>query len=336
MAFLRTERLSLHLTSRYADRVVNIERIGNYSIVAERGRDATGCVFEARHLVLPRRAIVKVMDGSEPRYLAIQLLREACILEALEHPGVVRVFEAGLLAERRPWFAQEHVEGESVEELLAKGALAPLRAVELVRDIADVLEHAHRRGIVHCGLRPEGIVVTGRSRGFSLCIVDWSDARTHDTASRGALPALREYVAPELVAGAAIDDRMDVFSLGVIAYQALTGALPFDGVTAAKTADGVAHHVPTEVRCPEAPPELTTLVDQMLSTAPWDRPSTAEVHAELVQLALDLAEPPPVSASGAGIVRIRKPRWTPSMPMPDIDTGPILFDLADDAPEKSS
>jgi serine/threonine-protein kinase len=314
-------------------------RIGNYSIVAPCGRDGTGLVYEARHVVLPRRAILKVMDASEQRFVAVQVLREACILDALEHPGVVRVFEAGLLAERRPWFAQEYVEGETVEDLLATGPLSPARAVALIRDIADVLEHAHRRGVVHCGLRPEGIVVTGRSRGFPICIVDWSDARTHDTASRGALPALREYVAPELVAGAAIDDRMDVFSLGVIAYQALTGALPFDGVTLATAHDGTPHHVPTEVRCPDAPPELTMLVDQMLATAPWDRPSTAEVHAELVQLALDLEEAATPSAAGSGVVRVRKLRWTPSMPVADGvpivegETGPIWFDLTDDAVE---
>lgn len=284
--------------------------------------------------MLPRRAIVKVMEASEARPLALQLLREACILEALEHPGVVRVYESGLLADRRPWFAHELVEGATVEDLLASGPQKPSHAVVLLRDISEVLEHAHRRGVVHCGMRPDGIVITGRTRGFPLCIVDWSDARTHDTKSRGPIPALREYVAPELVVGGAIDDRVDVYSLGVIAYQAVTGMLPFDGRTTATVVDGTAQHVPTTVRCPEAPPELATLIDQMLSADRWDRPSSAEVHAELTELAKELAEPVPV---GQGGMRMRKPRWTPSIPMSEADSDLSAFDaIVADASEKSS
>jgi len=318
-------------------------RIGNYRLVDERGRDASGVVHEARHIVLPRRAIVKVMDVSEARPLALQLLREACILEALEHPGIVRVYESGLLADRRPWFAHELVEGATVEDLLANGPIKPSHAAVLLRDIADVLEHAHRRGIVHCGLRPDGIVITGRTRGFPLCIADWSDARTHDTTSRGPIPALREYVAPELVVGGAaspgragarstpgggaqsIDDRVDVYSLGVIAYQALTGVLPFEGKTTALDATGAVQHVPTTVRCPDAPPELGALIDQMLASDRWDRPSSSEVHAELIELAQELAEPPPVSAVPGGI-RMRMPRWTPSIPMSETDSDVTALD----------
>jgi eukaryotic-like serine/threonine-protein kinase len=314
-----------------------VTRIGNYRLGEERGRDASGTVHEARHIVLPRRAIVKVMEASEARPLALQLLREACILEALEHPGIVRVYESGLLADRRPWFAHELIEGATVEDLIAAGPLEPANAVTLLRDIADVLEHAHRRGIVHCNLRPDGIVITGRTRGFPLCLVDWSEARTHDTSSRGPVPVLREYVAPELVLGGAIDDRVDVFSLGVIAYQALTGVLPFDGQTTAMDSDGAARHVPTTVRCPEAPPELTTLVDQMLAADRWDRPSSAEVHAELIELARELAEPPPVAVPGQSGMRMRKPRWTPSIPMSDADSDLVALDaIVVDAPEKSS
>lgn len=301
-----------------------VDRIGNYRIIGERGRDATGVVYEARHMVLPRRAIVKVMEESEAaRPLAVQLLREACILEALEHPGIVRVYESGLLPDRRPWFAHERVEGATVEDLLMGGTLDVAQAVNLLRDIADVLEHAHRRGVIHAGLRPDRIVITGRARGFPLCIADWSDARVHDSSQPGPHPLVRAYAAPELFEGLPIDDRVDVFSLGVIAYQALTGVLP------------AAQHVLTEVRCPEAPPELTGLVDQMLAVDRFDRPSSAEVNAELTQLAIDLAPPPPVRPPG--VVRIRKPRWTPALPLGDGEPDLVAVDLAsDDSDEKSS
>lgn len=309
-----------------------MQRIGNYRIDGELGRDATGAVYEARHLVLPRRAIVKVMEASEPRPLAIQLLREACILEALEHPGSIRVYESGLLPDRRPWFACERIDGATVADLLAGAPLDPSHAVVLLRDIAEVLEHAHRRGVIHCGLRPDRIVITGRSRGFPLCIVDWSDARVHDTTA--PLPDLdiRDYAAPELIAGeSGLDDRVDVFALGVIAYQALTGELPFETITAS----GEAQHMPTAIRASEAPPELTGLVDSMLAWERFDRPSCAEVHAELVELALELAEPPPPRPSGN--MRIRRPRWTPALPGVDGDVELGALDTADsDAHDKTS
>jgi serine/threonine-protein kinase len=295
-----------------------VDRIGNYRIDCERSRSASGAVYEAHHLVLPRRAIIKVMEVQASRSAAVQLLREACILEALEHPGVIRVYESGLLPDRRPWFAHERVDGSTVADMLGLGPLDPGAAAGLLRDLAEILEHAHRRGVIHAGLRPERIAATGRTRGFPLCIVDWSDARTHDTSAPPPVFAFPDYAAPELVNGDAVDDRADVFALGVIAYQALTGELPFDGVWIATVADGTTQHVPTEVRCPEAPPELTGLVDQMLAWDRWDRPSSAEAHEAFTQLAADLSPAPP----GRTIVQIRKPKWTPALPvgegLPDI------------------
>ncbi len=290
-----------------------MHRIGNYRIDCERSRDATGVVYEARHLVLPRRAVLKVMEQKDARIAAVQLLREACILEALEHPGVIRVYESGLLPDRRPWFAHERVDGATVADLLAHGRLDPAHASVLLRDIAEVLDHAHRRGVIHCGLRPDRIAVTGRTRGFPLCIIEWSEARTHDTSAPPPQSTFPDYAAPELVNGEVIDDRADVFALGVIGYQALTGELPFDGVWLATVADGTTQHASAESRCPDAPPELTSLVDQMLAWDRWDRPSSAEAHADLAAIAAELSPPPAPRPLGA--VRIRKPRWTPALPM---------------------
>ncbi len=304
-----------------------MDRIGNYRIDGVRSRDAAGAVYEARHLVLPRRAIIKVREEKDVQVAAVQLLREACILEALEHPGIVRVYESGLLADRRPWFAHERVDGATVSDLLRQGIMEPALAAALLRDIAEVLEHAHRRGVIHCGLRPERVAVTGRTRGFPLCIVDWSEARTHDTTAPPPPLTAPAYTAPELVACEMIDDRVDVFALGVIGYQALTGQLPFEGV--AVSMDG-AMHVPTEVRCADAPRELTGLVDQMLAADRWDRPSSAESFAELALLAADLAPAPP---RPAGVMRMRKPKWTPALPVGDGLPDIVADDLTDEKSE---
>lgn len=279
------------------------ERIGNYRIEKQLETTQVCAVFVAVHQVLPRRAIIKVAHGEATRPLSVQLLREACILEALQHPGIARVYESGRLPDGGAWFASELVEGMAISEAFLQGMLDPVIAAGILRDIADVLAHAHRRGVVHCGLVPARIVVTPHGRGFPLCIADWSAALLHDGRPLGNHEPT-PYAAPELVHGDALDDRADVFALGVIAYQALTGTLPFEHV--ATDSDGSPQHVPTEVRCPEAPRELTALVDQMLALDRWDRPSSAEARGELAWLAETLAPAPPRQ-----LVRIRRPRWTP-------------------------
>lgn len=305
-----------------------MDRIGNYRIDGERSRDAAGVVYQAHHLVLPRRAIVKVMH-EDRRHAAIQLLREACILEALEHPGIIRVYESGLLPDRRPWFAHERIEGATVSDLLMTAPLEAPTATSLLRDIADILEHAHRRGVIHCGLRPDRIVVTGRARGFPLCIADWSLARIHDTSAPLVAFGPTDYTAPELVHGETVDDTADVFALGVIAFQALTGDLPFDGATVATRTPELA---PTHVCCPEAPLALSALVDQMLAWDRWERPSIAEVRVELSAIAEALAEPLDKASSD---VRIRRPKWTPPFRFTSEPDATAPAEIADDEPTKS-
>ena len=206
--------------------------------------------------------------------------------------------------------------------------------IALLRDVAEVLAHAHARGVVHGNLRPERVLMSSGARAFPVCIVDWSDARAHDAATALPVPTVASwhYTAPELAAGESIDDRADVFSLGVIAYQLLTGTLPFEGDVAIGS-DGSTQHVPTEVRCPDAPRELTSMVDQMLSYDRWDRPSSTEVLADLTWLAQVLAMP---VAGAKGLVRIRKPRWTPSIDFAAVDTDGIEIRslLGDDEAER--
>jgi len=288
----------------------------------------------AVHLVLPRRALLKVMHATsaaqlvDTQPLALHVLREACLLEALQHPGIVRVYESGMLADRRPWFARELVEGQTVATLVARRTADGINTLALLRAIAEVIDHASRRGVIHCGLRPDRIVLAGKSRGFPICVTEWGEARAHDAARSATAPspASIPYTAPELVCGDPIDDRADVFSLGVIAYQLLTGALPFgDGVPI--PTDSTMQHVPTEVRCPDLPRELTGLVDQMLAFVRWDRPSAREVFGELAWLAEALAPAPPRPAH---LVRVRRPRWTPEVPHSPV---PFAAHLGEDADE---
>ena len=235
-------------------------RVGNYELEQAVGRG----LFEATHVVLPRRALIKTVPAAlgwmKGRRVAV--LREACTLEALQHPGVARVYETGRFEDGRPWFAFEDVEGTTLAEA---GALALPALVAIFRDLADVLEHAHRRGIIHAGLQPDRIVLT--SRAFGVCLDDWTCARTHDAVAampHVPTPGSRAFVAPELLAGDPVDDRADVFALGAIIRRALPAS---------------------------APAPLARLIDQMIAPACGDRPSITEVREVLAAVPVAITRP---------------------------------------------
>lgn len=317
------------------DRLYSGDRIGNYRIEIELSCGAHASEYRAVHLVLPRRAVIKVLNAKPVQHDIVQMLREACILDALHHPGILRVYESGL-HDGRPWFATELVEGPTIKNLLSPGAIDRVDAIALLRDLAEVLEHAYRRGVVHCGLRPEHILMTGRSRGFPICVSDWSDARAHDARPQQCFPcdAAWHYTSPELACGDPIDDRTDVFAVGVLAYQMLTGRLPFDSGILAIVDDGTTQHVPTALHCPDVPPELTKLVDQMLAYDRWDRPSAAEVFTELSWLADALTTPIHSRPAAAGLLRIRRPRWTPALTFSPRDRAKTDTDLVTGSDDK--
>jgi len=246
-------------------------------------------------VLLPRRASLQILHlGLAP--LAVQLIREGCILEALHHVGVPRMYECGVLADRRPWTATELVDGEPLA-----GPLPVAAVIDLVRDVAEILDHAHRRGVVHRNLRPLAILRCAPRRGFGHCVIDWTSARVYDAAATQPAPSgSPRYRAPEVVTGE-FDGRADVFSLGAIADEALAG-------------DGT------------APSGLVALLDRMLARDPANRPTAGEVRLAAAQLAEDVElvpidEPAAVVEDVVVLVDLpeepeppvikRKLKWTP-------------------------
>ena len=278
------------------------DRIGNYRVEGELGPTGPGLLLQAQHVVLPRRALIKVVRAAfatvQP-YL-VQMVREAWVLEAVAHPGVPIVYESGLLLDRRPWVAFEASGGRTLDALLAFGAFPLIEVAALMRDLSDILEHAHHRGVIHRGLRPDRILI-GASARYPVCIPDWSEALVDPAASlvRLVVPeGFRSYVAPELLrqcAGSSeevIEGGVDVFALGVIAHRALTGSLPYaPGL-------GTEPYAPSLDRRPEAPPELAEIIDAMLAFDPLDRPSACEVRVHVERL---LATVPELQARAAAL-----------------------------------
>lgn len=208
--------------------------------------EETGTVYEARHILLPRRVLLKIMhSGSWSRAIAMAVLREACLLEALSHPGIPRVYECGVLPDKRPWTAFELIDGTTIGELQRPGPMPVADVIAMLRDVGDLLSHAHARGVVHRQLTAHTIVKTAE-RSLGHAVVNWDSALTLDTR-----------------ANVMLDTRDDVFALGVVAFRALTGVMP--------------DVQPTRDAFPAAPTELARLIDEMLATEPVARPTSAEV-----------------------------------------------------------
>ena len=184
-------------------------RVGDYAVSEELGAEETGSFYFGEHVLLPRKAAIKIMHAAPTynRSMAVAMLREACLVEALSHPGIPRVYECGVLPDKRPWTAFELVEDESVATQIAETPMAVADVVVLVRDVADVLDHIHRRGIVHRAITSEAIIPTPHRR-FPIFVRHWGEACTLDSA------------------GANADPRDDIRALGVVASKALAGTMP--------------------------------------------------------------------------------------------------------------
>jgi serine/threonine-protein kinase len=272
--------------------------VGAYRIVKEIGRGGMATVYEAVHTVLPRRAAVKVMHGALLRQpgMATRMVQEAAILEEVRHPGVVRVFECNLLPDRRPWIAMELVDGETLADRLHYARTLPaLEVATLLTNVADVLAAVHRAGVIHRDLKPDNLLCTPMDRDYALRVLDWGVARLGPLGRLtmdGMTPGTPIYMSPEQATGHNIGAPCDIYSLGVIAYEALTGDPPFDGRSLAEV---VCMHLTREPdaleeRC-NAPRELCELVMRMLEKDPALRPGAIEVRQLARAIALELAPP---------------------------------------------
>ncbi len=184
--------------------------IGDYEV---RAIERVGALvrYAATHVVLPRRAVVELLELDAPRVDAMRLMRRACILEALQHPAVPRVFECGRI-DGRPWIAIEDDLGTSLHDELQHRRLEVREALTLLEEVAAFLSHTHARGVLHGNITATAIV-----RAPTLRLQRWENARTHDTE----------------LASDAIDGRDDVFGLGktISAALARPDAAP-EGLTA--------------------------------------------------------------------------------------------------------
>ena len=212
-----------------------------YLVLAKLGEGGMGQVYLAEHVKMGRKSAVKVMNpGTVHDADAISRFnREAANASRISHQHAAQVYDFGETADGLIYLAMEYVEGEPLTDILARdGALPPERAGEIVRQTAEALQVAHDLGIVHRDLKPDNIMLA-KFRDGSDCVkvVDFGIAKAAGVEAQkvtktGLVIGTPEYMSPEQIAGDPLDARSDIYSLGLVAYNILTGRLPFNSKTA--------------------------------------------------------------------------------------------------------
>ncbi|MCU0242562.1 MAG: protein kinase [Vicinamibacteria bacterium] len=277
------------------------QTIGHYVILDRLGRGGMGEVFSAKDTRLDRTVALKVLPPEmvhDPERMQ-RFSREAKTLAALSHPNIVTIFS---IEEIDEWhvLVMELVAGQTLRGAIAKEGLGLARLLEIAESLAEALAAAHERGVTHRDLKPENIMLTDSGRlkvlDFGLAKItteqQFSGAPDHSTLTRdGVILGTVPYMSPEQAQGKPIDQRSDVFSLGIIIYELLTGQRPFQGGNLAELISSILRDAPRSISTlrPQTPPALKLIIKRCLEKAPKDRfQSAGELHAALRALRHEL------------------------------------------------
>jgi serine/threonine-protein kinase len=272
-----------------------IDRIFDQRYVIKRklGSGGMADVYLAEDQELGRRVALKLLDdrhASDEQFVE-RFRREAQSAAGLNHPNIVSIFDRGR-AEGTYYIAMEYLDGRTLKELLVRNGPTPIPiAIDYARQILSALAFAHRNGIVHRDIKPHNIVVGGDGR---LKVTDFGIARSgaSQMTEVGSIVGTAQYLSPEQARGAPVDPRSDLYSLGIVLYEMLTGKVPFTGETPVEIAMKHLSEVPkppSELR-PEVPHDLDAVVMRALAKDPGQRYGSAEeMDADLARVARGVA-----------------------------------------------
>ncbi len=302
-----------------------------YRVEALLGKGAMGAVYRARHVKVGRPFAVKVLHERllvDPK-LRKRFEREAELAGKLHHINVIGVVDVGETEDGIHFMVMEFAEGQTLGSLV-QGPMHPKRVITLAQQLCDGLQHAHEHGLIHRDFKPENVIVEkdrfGNERprivdfGIAILRDDADDPENKDRlTTAGLVLGTPHYMAPEHAMGAGIDHRIDLFALGVILYELLTGWLPFDGdgVDVAR-ANLIAPTPPMGVRVPGiiVDPLLEAFTGLLMQKQPADRPESAKAARHLLDL---IERDRPMAARILGVDLVEPSEQTAAAPAPGVD-----------------
>lgn len=289
-------RPSLTDIGAHGEHFVAVQRAvaGQFTIEHLLGRGGMGLVYLAREVRLDRLVAIKLLPPElyDDPVVRERFLRESRIAAQLSHPNIVPIFRVDEV-EGFVFFVMQYINGPTLAARVRhEGALPPADVARIVRDVAWALAYAHARGVVHRDIKPENILLD-RETGRAL-VTDFGIAQRlaasdlmGDPDSSGVVVGSAHFMSPEQAAGAPVDGRSDLYSLGMVAWYALAGQLAFEG-RAREVLEKQRRDSPPPLAAmnPAVPPDLAHVVHRALAKAPRDRYPTAEMFAEAVTLSI--------------------------------------------------
>jgi len=315
-----TRPLPRSSTSRSRDPSASLigDAVGDFAIEAVIGTGSFGTVYRGRQLGLDRAVAIKVPSheiAADPKQ-ARRFAREARAAARIVHPGVVTIYAIGELADGRPYLVMQLIDGEPLDKIFRDGPVPPLRALRIARNIASALSDTHAAGVVHRDLKPSNIMwhhdrngddrITLVDFGIAVCKPGNADA-TRLTA--GGLLGTPHYMSPEQAHGEQVDGRADLYGLGCVLFELVTGGVPFEGAGFEVIVAHLGQPTPlASERNPGVPAAVDRLITALMAKRPIDRPSSADAVVAMIDDAIDeLAQKAPVSSAirraGAGVQR---------------------------------
>jgi serine/threonine-protein kinase len=270
--------------------------VGDYEIEAEIGHGGMGVVYRATHPVIGKQAAIKVLrrDMAKNRDTVERFIQEARSVNQIGHPNIVDIFAFGTLGDGRPYLMMNLLVGESLRARLRRGPLHLSEAASVLDEVASALGAAHAKGIVHRDLKPDNVFLVERQGRWpevklldfglaKLVSADNAPVRTHT----GILLGTPDYMAPEQIRRrGTIDARVDIYALGVMAFESLTGERPLPPGEGYDAMLARCEQPAPEIGslAPHLPRELCYLVDGMLLKEPDERPTLADIRTTLKRL----------------------------------------------------
>ncbi len=265
------------------------ERFGDYDIISEVARGGMGVVYRARQRTLKRIVALKVLRGGDvaTEEELERFMREAKAAASLTHPNIVPIHDLSAYKGKH-FFTMDFIEGTALDRIIENGPLTPYQACEYAETIARAIEYAHKRGIIHRDLKPANIIIDKENRpmltDFGLAVNLSNDVQSQRMTRTGAVMGTIPYIPPEQAAGKieTVDERSDVYSLGAVLYEMITGRPPFQGDTQYELLRRVIHQEPTTPRTinPKISMDVETITLKCLEKDPDRRYSSAAELAD--------------------------------------------------------